>query len=159
MKTSKRMPINTVILPSGADYVSKTLAIIAHLVLITYITALQSTKCASDPNDWRPKFLLYVSLAAVALVPLHMYVRITPGVFYRLWNSGVVHGVLIFLLLLGALKAYVTVDYALSLYQNPCAEDWRRPLILWLGIFSVLVYVIMVLGGVITLWRRLIGKN
>lgn len=139
----------------ATPYPSWTIAIFVHLLLVSYITRLSALDCeCAEPGGWRARYILYTSCLGIVLVPLAVYVSTTRDVFRRLWASGTIKWWLTALGALGAVKAYAMFDYSLTIHGCECARDWRRTLLLWQGILSVLSYVALVLLLVYTAARR-----
>ena len=139
----------------ATPYPSWTIAIVVHLLLIGYITRLGALDCeCAEPGGWRARYILYTSCLGIALVPLAVYVGTSRAVFRRLWASGAIAWWLVALGALGALKAYAMFDYSLTIHGCECARDWRRSLLLWQGILSVLSYAALVLLLVYAAARR-----
>ena len=122
-------------------YVNLAIAIVVHLLLITYLAHLGGLECPCAQRDrWEPKFILIASCTGIAMIPLFMYAVATRDRFKVIWNTGLVKKGAVLLLVVGAIKAYAMFSYSLTLYNCECSRDWRRTLLLWQGIISVIGY-------------------
>lgn len=120
---------------------SWTLGIVFNIVIIVYLVQLESTSCAcTDSHDWMPGFIKFAMAISILMVPFTLFLRTRLDLLIKLWHNGFLKLLGGFLLVIGVLKTYSLFSYSLHLYNCKCADDWRRTLMLWEGIFGVIVY-------------------
>ena len=122
-------------------FISYAVGILLNIVIIVYISQLESMGCAcAEANGWMPTFLTYALAFSVVMVPFTLFLRTRLDLMAKMWANGSLKALGVFVFVVGIVKAYAMLNYALDLYRCNCASDWRRILMLWEGVFSVLLY-------------------
>tara|TARA_Y100001958_G_scaffold158841_1_gene158028 strand:- start:221 stop:820 length:600 start_codon:yes stop_codon:yes gene_type:complete len=117
------------------------LGIVFNIVIIVYLVQLELTNCAcTDSHSWMPGFLKFAMAISILIVPFTLFLRTRLDLMIKMWQNGFLKLLGVFLLVIGVLKTYSLFNYSLHLYNCKCADDWRRTLMLWEGIFGVIVY-------------------
>lgn len=122
-------------------FISYVVGILLNIVIIVYISQLETMGCAcAEANGWMPTFLIYALAFSVVMVPFTLFLRTRLDLMAKMWANGSLKALGVFVFIVGFVKAYAMLNYALDLYRCHCASDWRRILMLWEGVFSVLLY-------------------
>ena len=122
-------------------FISYAVGILLNIVIIVYISQLESMGCVcAEANGWMPTFLIYALAFSVVMVPFTLFLRTRLDLMAKMWADGSLKALGVFVFVVGLVKAYAMLNYALDLYRCRCASDWRRILMLWEGVFSVLLY-------------------
>lgn len=134
---------------TGTRVFSYTVSIVFNLVLLVYLYQLQLGRCGcAEADGWMPTFLRYAIGFSIALIPLTLYMRDRPEFVKRAWSQGWLQPFGVGVLVVGVVKAYAMLNYALDLQKCECTTDWRRLLMLYEGVVSTLMYFgIFVLAG------------
>lgn len=134
---------------SGTRVFSYTVSIAFNLVLLVYLYQLQMGHCGCAAADgWMPTYLRYAIALSIALIPFTLYTRERPEFIRRAWAQGWIQPLGVVLLVVGVVKAYAMLNYALDLQKCDCTTDWRRLLMLYEGVISTLMYFgIFILAG------------
>ena len=153
------MPSATVTKPpelgrlTGTRVFSYTVSILFNLVLLVYLYQLELGRCGCAAADgWMPTFLRYAIALSIALIPFTVYARERPEFVRRAWARGWLRLLGVGMLVLGVVKAYAMLNYALDLQKCGCSTDWRRLLMLYEGVISTLMYFgLFVLAGYVAI--------
>ena len=123
---------------------SYALGIVFNVLIIVYLTQLESTRCGcAGSRGWMPVFIKWSLVFSMVMVPFTLFLRTRLDVMARMWSSGALQTLALFGFVVGLVKAYAMLNYSLDLYRCKCADDWRRVLMLWEGGVAVLLYFLL----------------
>ena len=129
---------------SVARMVSYAVGIVFNVLIIVYLTQLESMRCAcAGSSGWMPVFIKWSLIFSMVMIPFTLFLRTRLDVMARMWNSGALQALAAFAFVVGLVKAYAMLNYSLDLYRCKCADDWRRVLMLWEGGMAVFLYFVI----------------
>ena len=129
---------------SVSRMVSYAVGIIFNVLIIVYLTQLESMRCeCAGSSGWMPVFIKWSLIFSMVMVPFSLFLRTRLDVMARMWNSGALQALAVFMFVVGLVKGYAMLNYSLDLYRCKCADDWRRVLMLWEGGMAVFLYFVL----------------
>lgn len=117
------------------------LGIVFNVLIIAYLVQLDALDCeCTDSHEWMPSFIKASMMLGIMVVPFVLFLRTRLDLLQKLWDNGTLKILGVVLFVIGVTKTYALFNYSLHLYNCKCADDWRRSLMLWEGIFGIMIY-------------------